>query len=101
MAANTTEAIEKLATEIGEHVYIDVAKWHLYLRDAKLHTSLAEQIYPLLEDNRLSEAAVADILTGTSVSLGGGLKTLPLSELVPMAVQRDLLQRLEDYQAEL
>jgi hypothetical protein len=45
---NTTEAIEALAAEIGENIYIDVAKWHLYLREAHLHTTLAEQLYPLL-----------------------------------------------------
>ncbi|MCZ0901244.1 DUF3181 family protein, partial [Microcoleus sp. HI-ES] len=27
--ANTTQAIESLAAEIGENVYIDIAKWHL------------------------------------------------------------------------
>ncbi|NET47260.1 MAG: DUF3181 family protein, partial [Merismopedia sp. SIO2A8] len=48
--ANTTEAIEALAAEIGENIYIDVAKWHLYLRDAHLHTAIAEQIYPMVVD---------------------------------------------------
>jgi hypothetical protein len=37
---NTAEAIERFAAEIGEQVYIDVAKWHLYLKDAHLHTAL-------------------------------------------------------------
>ena len=26
---NTTELLETLAAEIGESVYIDIAKWHL------------------------------------------------------------------------
>ncbi|MBC6424150.1 MAG: DUF3181 family protein [Hormoscilla sp. SP5CHS1] len=50
---NTTEAIESLAAEIGDKVYIDIAKWHLYLNDAHLHAVLAEQFYPLLADNNL------------------------------------------------
>ncbi|HAX78262.1 MAG TPA: thylakoid-associated protein, partial [Cyanobacteria bacterium UBA11372] len=43
---NTTESIEALAAEIGENVYMDIAKWHLYLREAHLHTLLAERMYP-------------------------------------------------------
>jgi Protein of unknown function (DUF3181). len=43
--ANTTQAIESLAAEIGENVYIDIAKWHLYLSDAHLHTVVAQQLY--------------------------------------------------------
>ena len=44
------QQIEDLAAEIGDKVYIDVAKWHLYLKDAKLHTTLAEQVFPLLNN---------------------------------------------------
>ncbi|BAU43893.1 DUF3181 family protein [Leptolyngbya sp. O-77] len=36
--SNSSEAIEALAAELGKEVYIDVAKWHLYLRDAHLNT---------------------------------------------------------------
>ena len=35
--SNTSEAIEALAQDIAENVYIDIAKWHLYLGDAKLN----------------------------------------------------------------
>lgn len=45
---STTEVIEAIAAEIGEAVYIDVAKWHLYLSNAHLHTVVAEQVYPML-----------------------------------------------------
>ena len=44
---NTTELLETLAAEIGESIYIDIAKWHLYLSDAKLHNVVAEKLYPL------------------------------------------------------
>ncbi|MFM6515410.1 MAG: DUF3181 family protein, partial [Microcystis panniformis] len=36
--ANTTQDIENLAAQIGDNIYIDVAKWHLYLREAHLHS---------------------------------------------------------------
>ena len=94
----STQEIEALAAEIGENIYIDVAKWHLYLAEAHLHTTLAEKLYPLLEDNQLGEDAVIAILQGIPVKLGGGKKTLPLLDLLPMQCQVNLLDLLEEYQ---
>ena len=99
--ANNTEAIEALAAEIGENIYIDVAKWHLYLSDAHLHSVLAERIYPLLLNNSLDEDAVVSILRDISVKLGGGRAELPLIDLLPMQCQTNLLDLLEDYQQKL
>ncbi|NEQ24408.1 MAG: DUF3181 family protein, partial [Microcoleus sp. SIO2G3] len=79
--SSTSEAIEALAAEIGENVYIDVAKWHLYLRDARLHTTLAERFYPLLQSGSFSRTQVEETLRSITVSLGGGQRELPLSEL--------------------
>ncbi len=94
----STQEIEALAAEIGENIYIDVAKWHLYLAEAHLHTALAEKLYPLLEDNQLEEDKVVAILQGIPVKLGGGKKTLPLLDLLPMQCQVNLLDLLEEYQ---
>lgn len=99
--SNTSEAIEALAYQIGENVYLDVAKWHLYLRDAKLHTPLAEQIYTLIDDNRLSKQAVIEILTNMKVDIGGGRRRLPMVDFLPDSCVRDLMMLLEDYQANL
>jgi hypothetical protein len=99
--ANTTELIESLAAEIGENIYIDVAKWHLYLADAHLHTVVAEKVYPLLEDDRLSEDAVLAILRNIPVKLGGGKVELPLVDLLPMQCQVNLIDLLEEYQRKL
>lgn len=101
MAYNTAEAIEALAIEIGENFYLDIAKWHLYLGDAKLHTPLAEQLYPLIDEKRISEEAVADILGQMTVAIGGGRKSLPLIDLIPTAGQSDLVRLLEDFQEKL
>ncbi len=94
----STQEIEALAAEIGENIYIDVAKWHLYLAEAHLHTALAEKLYPLLEDNQLEEDEVVAILQEIPVKLGGGKKTLPLLDLLPMQCQVNLLDLLEEYQ---
>lgn len=91
------EEIEALAAEIGQNIYIDVAKWHLYLAEAHLHTVLAEQLYPLLENDSVSEDAVIAILQKIPVKLGGGKKELPLIDLLPMQCQVNLLDLLEEY----
>ncbi|OKH14230.1 DUF3181 family protein [[Limnothrix rosea] IAM M-220] len=95
----STADIEKLAAEIGENVYIDVAGWHLYLSDARLHTSIAEKVMSLIEDRAVKEAAVMDVVKGIQVPLGGKQTFVALTQLIPPAVQQDLVKLLEDYQA--
>lgn len=97
----STQDIEALAAEIGDNIYIDVAKWHLYLNDAHLHTVVAEKIYPLLEDDSLNEDAVTSILQDIPVKLGGGKTELALNELLPMQCKVNLLDLLEDYQKDM
>jgi len=94
--SNTTQEIEALAAEIGDKIYMDVAKWHLYLSDAHLHTTVAEQVYPLLENKSLSEEQVRDILQRISVSVGEGRTELPLLSLLPRKALTDLMELLED-----
>jgi Protein of unknown function (DUF3181) len=96
-----TEAIESLAAEIGEAVYIDVAKWHLYLANAKLHTVLAEVLYPLIAANDLTEAKMMQALQDIPVKLGGGKREVPLADLVPMQCQVTLMDVLEEFQRKL
>jgi Protein of unknown function (DUF3181) len=96
--SNTTQAIESLAAQIGENVYIDVAKWHLYLSEAHLHTVVAQKVYSLIEDDELSEDAVIKILRSIPVKLGGGKLEVPLLDLLPMQCQVNLLDLLEEYQ---
>lgn len=97
----TSEAIEQLAANIGENVYIDVAKWHLYLRDTGLHTSLAEKFYPMLTKGAVSESQVGEVLKSISIKLGGGKLEVPLSDLLPMQSQVHLMDALEEFQRDL
>ena len=99
--SNSTEAIESLTASIGENVYIDVAKWHLYLRDAHLDKTLADQLYPLLTQKAVTEAQVQVILKGIVVKLGGGKMEVSLADLLPMQSQVHLMDVLEEYQREL
>ena len=97
----STPEIEALAAQIGDNVYIDVAKWHLYLSDAHLHTIVAEKVYPLLESDSLDEDAVTNILQSIPVKLGGGNKELPLLDLLPMQSKVNLLDLLEEYRSNM
>jgi Protein of unknown function (DUF3181) len=99
--ANTTLAIESLAAEIGENVYIDIAKWHLYLRDAHLHTVVAQQLYPMLQDGNLDDDRVGQVLQGISVKLGGGKREVPLADLIPMQSRVHLMDVLEEFQRDM
>ena len=99
--ANTTQAIESLAAEIGENVYIDIAKWHLYLNDAHLHTVVAQQLYSMLEEGNLDADKVERVLQGIPVKLGGGKREVPLADLIPMQCQVQLMDVLEEFQRKM
>lgn len=94
----TTAAIEALAAEIGENIYIDVANWHLYLAEAHLHLPLAEQVYELLTGHQLSSGALDKILGTLPVSLEGGKCQLTLLDLIPTTGQTRLLELLQEYE---
>ena len=98
---SNAEVIEALSAEIGENVYIDIAKWHLYLSDAHLHTVIAEQVYPMLTSNSLDEDRVVQILQGISVKIGGGKREIPLIDLLPRQGQVNLMDILEKYQRKM
>ena len=98
---STTQIIEGLAAEIGDKVYIDIAGWHLYLSDAKLHTTLAEKFYPILTKEIPSEGQVVEILRGVPIKLGGGKKEVPLIDLLPMQCQTDLIKVLEEFKQKM
>lgn len=98
---SSSEAIETLAADIGENVYIDVAKWHLFLSNAHLHTTMAEKLYPLLSGNKLSEDQVTQVLQGIPVKLGGGKREVPLADLIPMQCMVNLMDLLEEFQRKM
>ena len=82
---STAQDIERLAGELGDQIYLDISKWHLYLRDAKLHILLADQLGPMAEAGNVSESEIISTLNQTVIELGGGKQKLPLSELIPVS----------------
>jgi hypothetical protein len=99
--ANSSEQLENLASEIGDKVYIDVAKWHLFLKDAKLHTIVAEKALPFIKTGKVTGDNVNEILGQITITLGGGRKELPLSDLLPVSGQATLLDVLQEFAADL
>lgn len=97
----TGEAIEALAREIGDKIYIDIAKWHLFLREAHLHTLLAERFYHLVSDGEVSDVSVHKVLADVQVKVGGGKRELPLTDLIPTSGVADLVDLLEEFQRDL
>ena len=92
------ENIESLAQLLGDRFYLDVAKWHLYLKEAKLHLPLAERLYALIEENRVTLPALMEILQEFPVPVGAGRKELPLLHLLPSQAEQDLLDLLIQFQ---
>ncbi len=99
--SNPTETIEALAAEIGDRIYLDIAKWHLFLENAKLHKILAERLYPLLVDRTLGEDRVLSVLQSIQISIGAGRRELPLADFIPLSCQRQLIDILEDFERRL
>lgn len=97
----STRQIESLAAEIGENIYIEIAKWRLYLAEAHLHTILAEIVAPLVAEGTLSNAAITEILRQIPVKLGDGRLEVSLVDLIPTAIQGNLVNLLQDYQENL
>lgn len=97
----SSEQLERLAAEIGDNVYIDVCKWHLYLKDVKLHTIVAEKALAAIAGKTVTGDTVSAVLAQVNISLGGGRKELPLSDLLPVTCQAKLLDILQDFARDL
>ncbi len=97
----TTESIEALAAEIGDNIYLDIAKWHLYLATANLHTNVAQQLYPLLAGGPIDESSVIHVLGSIPIKLGAGRREVPLIDLIPVQGQVNLMDILEEFQRKM
>ena len=87
--------LRDLQISIGECLYIQVASWHLYLRDAGLAKTLAIEC----NSNLALGASVAarKALEAVQVSVGEGSTHLPLARLIPSGQIFDLEEILAPY----
>ncbi|NJK61154.1 MAG: DUF3181 family protein [Oscillatoriales cyanobacterium SM2_1_8] len=93
----SNEALERLAALVAAETYLDVARWHLYVNDAKLDRAVAEVCYGLIAANNVTPATVADGLRQIEVTLGGGKTTLSLWDLVPATAIARLTDALQEF----
>ncbi|MGB3493691.1 MAG: DUF3181 family protein [Elainellaceae cyanobacterium] len=102
MAYSTTaETIEALASNIGDKIYIDIANWHLFMREAHLHTLLAERLFHLISNDEINDVSVHKVLAEVQVKIGGGKRELVLTDLIPTAGVADLVDLLEEFRRNL
>lgn len=102
MSLSISEAtLEALAAAIGEVAYIDVAKWHLYLNDAKLHKLVAQRLYLLVEGDRISEAEITQVFQEIAVPIAAGRQQMPLADFIPAVCIGDLARTLEEFKEQL
>ena len=105
-----------LADAIGREVYIDVAGWHLFLKDVRLAEAagggggltlaqgLAQQLGAAAAGAGRgldAPAEVAALLDRVPVRLGGGRLTVALADVVPAGAQRELEEILARYARDL
>ena len=87
--------LRELQLAIGDRLYIQVASWHLYLRDAGLAETLAMECNANLDLG--ASVAARKALEAVQVQLAGGTTRLPLSRLIPSGQIFDLEDILEPY----
>jgi chemotaxis response regulator CheB len=87
-------SLEKIADKLGDEMYADLNGWRLYLRDMKADggKTMAQVLAEAVASGDSLDAA----LQGNSIKLGGGKKTVPLSDVVPDNQIRNATRTLED-----
>ncbi|MCP9775831.1 DUF3181 family protein [Cyanobium sp. HWJ4-Hawea] len=85
--------LHDLELALGDRLYLQIANWHLYLKDAGLAQALAIECSARLDQG--AEVASRQALEAVLVPVGGGATRLPLARLIPAGQLRDLEEVLE------
>jgi hypothetical protein len=85
--------LEELTRSLADRLYVQVAGWHLYLGDAGLAGTLAQECSARLDQG--AAVCARQALEAVQVPIGGGSTRLPLARLVPPGQLRDLEELLE------
>ncbi len=80
--------LRELEVGIADRIYIQVAKWHLYLGDAGLAKELALECNSKLHQG--AGKAARQAVEAVQVPLGNGSNQLPLSQLITPSQINDL-----------
>ncbi len=87
--------VESLAADLGQAVYLEIARWRLFVADAHLDHALAEALNPLV-GTQASSAQIDTVLEKITVPLGDG-STLPLARFLSPASRQQILTVLREF----
>jgi hypothetical protein len=91
----SAQDLEELSRAIADRLYVQVAGWHLYLGDAGLADTLAQECAARLDQG--AAVCARQSLEAVQVPIGGGSTRLPLARLMPAGQLRDLEELLRPY----
>jgi hypothetical protein len=91
----SSQDLEELSGSLADRLYLQVASWHLYLGDAGLADTLAEECSARLDQG--AEVCARQALESVQVPIGGGSTRLPLARLMPAGQLRDLEELLRPF----
>jgi hypothetical protein len=89
------QELEELTRSIADRIYLQVGGWHLYLGDAALAQTLAEECAARLDQG--AAVCARQALEAVQVPIGGGATRLPLARLVPAGQLQDLEELLQPF----
>jgi hypothetical protein len=95
--------VSDFARDIGSDIYVDIAGWHLFLRDMKYDVGLANAIAARTASNggKISSDDVTAILKKVAVKLGGGKTEVSLYDVMGSRCVEDLVELSQRFAKEL
>ena len=87
--------LKDLELALADRLYLQVASWHLYLGDAGLAATLAEECAGRLDQG--AAVCARQALEAVQVPIGGGGTRLPMARLVPPGQLSDLEEVLQPF----
>lgn len=102
-SSSAKNPFEELSDAIGKDCYVDIAGWHLFLKDIKVdgQATMAQVLAAKLGGDMMSsgfdDRNVEDALGKVPVKIGQGKVTVSLKDAMPAMVVSDLMNICEEY----
>lgn len=102
-SSSSKSPFEELADSIGKDCYVDIAGWHLFLKDIKVEgqTTMAQVLAAKLGGDMMysgfDDRDVEDAIKKVPVKIGQGKVTVSLKDAMPAMVVSDLMDICKEY----
>lgn len=102
-STSSKSPFDDLSYSIGKECYVDIAGWHLFLKDIKVEgqTTMAQALAAKLGGDMMSsgfdDRNIEDALKKVPIKLGQGKMTVSLKDVMPSMVISDLMDICEEY----